>query len=548
MNIKRRDDKVKVKFLLGSVLFGILLSASLVVGGNVDRGVWEFRGFSYIDTFRFLVYAIVTTIVFYLVLCRIGQASQGLKQDEFLLRKWITKSAIIFICWIPYLLMFYPGNLSVDSYWSIQQILGNVPLSNAHPIMYTALVGFFVKIGMTIKDLEFGIALYSVFQMLVLSVVFGGVCEWLRKRSSKKWIVVLATVFFALNPLVAMYAITMWKDILFSTWVLLLVVYLYKLLGDEKEVICGTRTRVILSILGLLVAFGRNNGIYIVCLVYLSLIFYYRKFWKKTIPVFGIVLIFISLVQGPGYSIIGVQKGNLAESLAVPLQQIAYTVKHDGEIEESQAEFLENIIPLDKMAEVYIPYSANGVKFDSEFDNEFLENNVVEFLKVWGQMLPANFKNYVKAYLMHTLGYWHIGTNDWRCIYGVVDSPGIEGIDFIEKITGVDFSENLSHFIESKINTIPIINLIYSIAFSVWTVVFAGVCFIESKKSKYLITILPLIGNWITIMIASPIFCEFRYMFSLHITLPVIFSMIYFEGFSTSKEDDVVILERNREE
>ena len=246
---------------------------------------------------------------------------------------------------------------------------------------------------------------------------------------------------------------------------------------------------------------------------------------------------FIGLVQGPGYSIIGVQKGNLAESLAVPLQQIAYTVKHDGKIEESQAEFLENIIPLDKMAEVYIPYSANGVKFDSEFNNEFLEDNFGEFLKVWGQMLPANFKSYVKAYLMHTLGYWHIGTNDWRCIYGVVDSPGIEGIDFIEKITGVDFSENLSYFIENKVNTIPIINLIYSIAFSVWAIVFVGIYFLVSGRSKYLISILPLMGNWITLMIASPIFCEFRYMFSFHITLPVIFSVICLGNFSISKKE-----------
>lgn len=535
MNIKIRADKVKAKFLLGSAFFGILLSASLVVGENVDRSVWEFRGFSYTDFFLFLIYALVAAIVSYFVLCTMERKTQSLIQGKFFPTKWFAKSTIIFICWIPYLLMFYPGNLSVDSYWSIQQILGNAPLSNAHPIMYTVLVGFFCKIGMAIKDLEFGIALYSVFQMLILSVVFGGICEWLRTRNSKKWIVVLTTLFFSLNPLIAMYAITMWKDILFSTWVLLLVVYLYKLLDDEKEVICRTRTRVILSILGLLVAFGRNNGIYIVCLVYLSLIFYYRRFWKKTIPVFGIVLMFIGLVQGPGYSMVGVQKGNLAEALAVPLQQIAYTVKHDGKIEDSQAEFLGNIISLDKMAEVYIPYSANGVKFDSEFDNEFLEENAVEFLKVWGEMLPANFKSYVKAYLMHTLGYWHIGTNDWRCIYGIVDSPGIESIDFIEKIIGVDFSKDLSCFIESNVNTIPVINLVYSIAFSVWAIVFVGIYFFVSKRSKYLISILPLIGNWITLMIASPIFCEFRYMFSFHITLPFIFSVIYSGNFSMSK-------------
>ena len=130
------------------------------------------------------------------------------------------------MCWFPYLIIFYPGNLSVDSYWSLQQILGNSPLNNAHPILYTGFVGIFVKFGMMIKDIEFGIALYSTAQMLILAVIFGGLIEWFRKRGAGLILQVLAVCFFALNPLIAMYSVTMWKDILFSTWIVLFVCFL----------------------------------------------------------------------------------------------------------------------------------------------------------------------------------------------------------------------------------------------------------------------------------------------------------------------------------
>lgn len=516
------------KILLFSAFFGMLLSASIIIGGNIDRNIWNFVGIGYMDICLFLLYGCVISGIFYVLILWLNKhKSEEIIEASFSKKKWLNNSLIIFACWLPYFFMFYPGNMSVDSYKSIQQILGEIPLSNAHPISYTALVGVFVKIGIKIKDLEFGIALYSIFQMLVLAIVFGGISEWFAKKSGKRIPAVFGIVFFAFNPLIAIYAMTMWKDVLFSAWLLLMVVFLYEMLGRKKEDICQPKSMIILAILGILISFGRNNGIYILLLLYFCLLIYYKKFWKRLVPLFGGVIVFIYVIQGPVYSCIGVEKGNLAESLGVPLQQIAYTVKYDGKITEEQADFLNQIIPLEKMKEVYIPYSANGVKFDEDFNDEFLEKNIVEFLKVWAELLPANFKSYVKAYLIHTWGYWHIGTNDWRCVYGLVDSPGIERTNIIQNVTGIDVTENIRNIIEFEINKVPILNLIYSIAFSVWIVFFVVICFISLGKNKYILSLLPLIGNWVTIMIASPIFCEFRYMFAFHIALPIVFFMLY---------------------
>ena len=511
-----------------SSVYALLFSVSIIAGsklGSIEAGLPLSFGLKDLGVFLgwFIIITIAAAAISGVLFSRFGRDAQ---EKKFSIRFWAVKSAVMFLCWFPYLLIFYPGNLSVDSYWSLQQILGNSPLNNAHPILYTGFVGIFVKLGMVIKDLEFGIALYSAAQMLILSAVFGGLIEWFRKRGSGLILQVLATCFFALNPLIAMYSVTMWKDILFSTWIILLVCFLYYLIQQDVQVLCSRKMKAVLSVLCLLIAFGRNNGTYIVVLVLVCLILFYRKVWKKLILTFVGIIAFIYIVQGPVYSLAGVEKGNLAESLAVPLQQIAYTVKNDGYITEEQKEFLNNILPLDEMKKAYLPHSVNGVKFDPQFDNEYLEEHFGEFIKVWAQMLPHNFGSYVKAYLMHTSGYWHVGTSDWRCIYGVIDSPGIESSNILQDLTGTDLREKINDMIEPE-ESILKDNLLYSIGASVWLVIFTAFFFLCAGRKEKLLCLIPLLGNWATIMIAVPTHCEFRYMFCFHLAIPIMILMLF---------------------
>jgi len=506
----------------------MLFSASIIAGSkleSMEEGLTLSLGVKDLGAFLGW-FIIITAAAAVLSAVLFSYSGREAREKKFSIRFWAVKSAAVFLCWFPYLLIFYPGNLSVDSYWSLQQILGNSPLNNAHPILYTGFVGIFVKFGMMIKDIEFGIALYSTAQMLILAVIFGGLIEWFRKRGAGLILQVLAVCFSALNPVIAMYSVTMWKDILFSTWIVLFVCFLYYAVQQDAQTFCSRKMKAVLAVLCLLIAFGRNNGVYIVVLALVCLLLFYRKVWKKLILTFAGIIAFIYVVQGPVYSLAGVEKGNLAESLAVPLQQIAYTVKNDGYITEEQEEFLNNILPLDEMKKAYLPHSVNGVKFDPQFDNEYLEEHFGEFIKVWAQMLPHNFGSYVKAYLMQTSGYWHVGTSDWRCIYGVVDSPGIESSNILQDITGIDLREKIQDMTEPEESLLKD-NVMYSIAASVWLVLFTAFLFLCSDRKERLLCLIPLLGNWATIMIAVPTHCEFRYMFCFHLAVPFMVLMLF---------------------
>ena len=77
---------------------------------------------------------------------------------------------IIFICWLPYFLAYFPGILSNDSVWQMDQILGIRPLSNHHPFTHTMIIKLFYSIGYAIfGTANAGIATYTLFQMTTMA-------------------------------------------------------------------------------------------------------------------------------------------------------------------------------------------------------------------------------------------------------------------------------------------------------------------------------------------------------------------------------------------
>lgn len=51
---------------------------------------------------------------------------------------------LLVLCWLPYLLALYPGVVLPDSLSSVAQSMGDVPISNHHPVLFTLLVKLFV--------------------------------------------------------------------------------------------------------------------------------------------------------------------------------------------------------------------------------------------------------------------------------------------------------------------------------------------------------------------------------------------------------------------
>lgn len=57
----------------------------------------------------------------------------------------------ILLCWSPILLSYFPGGVFIDLRSSVFQLLGKIEYTNHHPILYTYIIGLFMKIGGSIQ-------------------------------------------------------------------------------------------------------------------------------------------------------------------------------------------------------------------------------------------------------------------------------------------------------------------------------------------------------------------------------------------------------------
>ena len=54
---------------------------------------------------------------------------------------------IIILAWLPYILRYFPGNVSYDSLWQILQATGVTNFNNHHPVIHTSIIWLTMSIG-----------------------------------------------------------------------------------------------------------------------------------------------------------------------------------------------------------------------------------------------------------------------------------------------------------------------------------------------------------------------------------------------------------------
>ncbi len=516
--------------VLWCAALAVLFALSLVAGGKITHPVRTFAPLYRSD----LGYLAGLSVLFFLAGLWIADVVRthpmyvwGKKKISGKL--WAACSGILFVCWVPYLLIYYPGNISPDSVACIVRAVGKAGLSNQQPVLYILLMRPFLLLAPALgKSLNFGAALFLLFQAAAMAAMLGYLPAWLVRRGCRKWVVLPVMAYFILDPVFPMYSVTMWKDVPFAGVMLLYVLDLFDIVKSGGKKLSSPRSLAGFLALNLLLCFLRNNGYFIVFVTLIVLAAVYRKSWKRLVPAFAAVLVAVPAIQGPVYRLCGVEPSPFAESVGIPLQQIGYTVAHDGKLTDSQAEFLDRLLPLKQMKEAYDPFSSNGIKFHEDFDDGFLEQNKAAFLRVWAEMLPANFKGYVKAYMMETVGFWNTGTSSWVLYEGVPESyrPAAQkaGISPADLWPGGERLQRVRKEISDRFwklqKETPLASALVNVAALFWVTALACALLFIRKRNRHVLALMPLLLLWGTVMIATPVFCEFRYLFSFAAALP----------------------------
>lgn len=440
-------------------------------------------------------------------------------------RKWMAVSAIIVAAWLPYLMTYYPGMILGDSLNSIYQAVGQVGWNNHHPLAYSFFIKVCLEIGIAIKDINFGCCIYTFVQMMYVAFCLGYLVCWLLNKGVSKKIGCILVAFYALSPFFALNGIVMWKDPIFSAsicvWTLLIFDFITSdtVFLDKKFVIKNL-------FFILVICFVRNNGIYIVAFVEAVLILTIvlkRKEdiiqrLKRPLIGLGIMTLIILFITGPVYNKLGVS-GEPVESLGIFLNQMASVAAYDGHMSESDKQFMNNLLPMDRYAEVYKPCVVDRLKWDSEFNQAYLNEHVDEFWKTYFSMLLKNPGRYFKAWELNTFGYWavnfwelnfnrqNITAGDLTCIY-TWDNCGI-------------VPKNLMYgWVENAEDTFPLDDAMPALAYISWFILLCYVFLFARKKLLYGLALAPSAGLVMTLLIGTPHAYWQRYGLACYYLIP----------------------------
>ncbi len=530
--------------LMYCLMAGFLYALTLVAGSKIEIYEGIFREVSLMDFFVYPFLGLFFSALILLLFAFSDKVSKDGKKDGedacanngkggklvgfCKNHPAVALFALYLVCYIPYYLTFFPGNCGPDTWESLSMAEGLIPWTNHHPVLFTGAMMVIRKLT-AFLPMTGSVAVFSFLQMVAVA----GALSYLTARILKIRVHVLCKLFavgmFALHPFVGMYSIYLSKDVLFSVIMVLLSMKLYDVISEKGELLAKPAECAKLSVLFLLSSMLRNNGMYIAIIMAVIFLFLYKKYRKQILILFACAIGLFQIWQGPVFKAIGIEKQSFAEAASVPLQQIGYVLWEGKTFSEEDMAFLEELMPVEKVKEVYEPGYTDPYKFDEAFNDEFLNDNVGKFLGVWWNGCKSHLGSYVKAYLMQTVGYWHYGETNSVCTQGCTENLlGVEQVDVIENITGISLEPVFEKLVLAG-RKAPIICMLSSMAMQMCMVFLLMIQYVRRKCAKQAIWLIPLVILWGTIMVATPAFCLLRYLFPVFLLWPFLFAEFFKE-------------------
>ena len=443
--------------------------------------------------------------------------------------------AFIFILWLPAFLAYYPGILSYDSVTQTTMIF-NKAYTQFHPPLHTFIWSFCLTFGQKI-GIE-PLIIYCLIQMVLLSFALTKLIKYLIKKKVNNWLI-LISILFIINPVIAIFSLTMTKDVYFAIFFILALLELFKLIENPKIYLKKKINWVKYTIFTLLATLFRNNVIYVYILL-LPFMYFYFKTDKIKIICLALIPILINIFIGNCiYPTLGIIKDNSQEKLSVPMQQLIYSAqKNPNLLSDYEISELQKYFNYFQALELYNPRFADPVK--NQFNSTYYTNNSKDFYILWLRLLAKFPKDYISAFLSLNIDYWYPDANtldnysERQYIETSIVNMDYYKVSRSSKMPKLlTILENFASykFFENK----PIVSTIFSISTPFWLLLFTFFVLLYRKHYKQILMILPLLFLWLTYM-AGPV-SNFRYIFPLFVLYPLLISLIFNSSKLLKKED-----------
>ena len=282
-----------------------------------------------------------------------------------------------------FLVAFYPATMTPDSLaqWEEAHLR---EFSNWHPVVYTWVI-------MGLSAIWDSPAIVALFQIVLLSLASGFFGFTLERFSVPKKFIWLGLVILAMSPVNAIYSITIWKDVVYSTFMFVFSIIIFILVKTSGREIRKLSFVLLFVLVSLGVVFFRHNGFPVFVVTMIITIIMYKSYWKRLIPITLLIIVLHQLATGPLYTKLGVTPSDPQESLSIPTQQIASIITGDGNLTDSQRHYVNSLMAYPLWKEKYTPYNVDSIKFAWEdYNRSVIYDNPKQYASMWSKMVLAN--------------------------------------------------------------------------------------------------------------------------------------------------------------
>lgn len=553
--INKKNVVLKVVIIL-FISIGWVMANSIAKTGDPWSGVVN-EDFIFGNVFLFLFMASVLSGIIY-ALEHLNKMRITRVEVDF---PWWKVWALLLVFWAPYVILAFPGVVGWDGADQLNAFFQvNMPkqaihfygtnynfsnqqfyLTNHHPFMSSLFLATLFSLGKAVfQNTNGAIATVVLGQYILMSLSITYLIMAVQKW--QKTFLKLILFFFAFFPVFPLVIVNVNKTALLLAVYALFIGSLLRVISSENKnqiVVFTVATTILLLV--------RNDTIILLMVLLLTVPILKLPFKKIYISSAIALVIFIGWNKFllPAVKVLPTEP---VEALAVPSQQIAYTLVHNPKAYTKQdMAVLKKVADLDAMKKAYTDGAYDPVKHTFYYypDGFWQKGKTYEkalrllakapivqyksdYFKVWFNGLIKSPTTYVKAYLLNYYHYFYFG--DMKINLDLFYQGGFVDYEHSNLFKGLDYTEstgrkNLSYWSDVQ-QTVPILKTMLTTGFwGVAALVMLVLAVDMKNKSAILLTSLAL-GSIIVGML-SPVDGYLRYVMPLMISMPIILVILF---------------------
>lgn len=436
----------------------------------------------------------------------------------------LSYTLLLLLCWLPYLLILWPGTVSNDSITQLAEALGRRALSNGNPVFQTGLIWLAVQLGQTLMgSADAAVALYTLTQGVLMAWLMGYTLNRIRRAHTPAWLAWLAAAFFALCPVFPTFAFCMGKDTNFAMAVLWLMLMVWRVLESRWPPL---RTLVGLILSSVLCVLLRNAGIGI-AMATLGLLLVWAltvrtRQWRAPLAALAVTAAVAMVLHLSVLPALGAQPTPETENWSLPLQQVARVVANEEATPEERAA-IDEAMPVDEIKAAYKGELSDPVKALWRESTTDAQRNA--FFATWLRLGFKHPATYLSATFHNTYGYLlpgYVNTSKPTLLMGMEGRT--TAIDGAFDFTVNPWANSMRVTLKTLYAFAPF-RLLTSPGLFAWVLLMAIVGALHCRQRRYVVAMLPALIVLAGCLL-SAVNGYVRYALPLYFAAPVLLALL----------------------